>query len=440
MASNNNTNIKEIKIDEDYGVITPLNLSDEKDDLLEIQCLLRESDCEEYRSSSSSSPQLATHKTVTTMALSRRRNFLVFSLMGTLSMLLGYILLQRNASKNEENSHDISKTNEQPMHDITSPLVTPIAAESETATTMATHTMDYTCPANVGIAINDKDGVFDYYKDDTAQHARQANNSEFEGFLDEQYGAWGITPNMHKALNANWIHWYGDHLLHSESKTIYESACGTGLTLFVIIQLLYEQYNITGIEAFGNEYIAENVVTANQFYDWAIGQYPELDVRKGRICRGDSTNLTSFVPTNSFDIVMTGYIDPIVDPLGLGLIENWQHEPWCNSKNESKQSLMKEEQKEINAWFALWASQMIALVKPGGIVIIESISQPRCDVGDWGGVTKEWWAQAIQEYEWDTQLGIDPTSLEIIDFDPLTQNEYIHDRYNVKLTKRKLIP
>eukprot|EP00957_Ditylum_brightwellii_P013379 1010459-Ditylum_brightwellii.AAC.1 len=73
---------------------------------------------------------------------------------------------------------------------------------------------------------------------------------------------------------------------------------------------------------------------------------------------------------------------------------------------------------------------MISLVKPGGIVIIESISKPRCEVGDWGGVSKEWWAQAIREYEWDTQLGIDPASLDIIDFDPPTHYNGLQDRYN----------
>uniref|UniRef100_A0A7S4VPU6 Methyltransferase domain-containing protein n=1 Tax=Ditylum brightwellii TaxID=49249 RepID=A0A7S4VPU6_9STRA len=316
--------------------------------------------------------------------------------------------------------------------------------------------LDYTCPANIGIAINDRDGFFEWYDHDTAQHALKANSSEFEDFLDEKYGAWGITPNEHKALNANWIHWYGDHLLHSESRTIYESACGTGLTLFIIIQLLYEQYDITGIEAFGNEYIAEDVVTANRYYDWAVEHYPELDLRKGRICRGDSTNLTSFVPTNAFDIVMTGSIDVIDDPLHLGVSDGEEHRRWCTSKSKVKQTSMKEEQKEINRWFALWASQMISLVKSGGIVIIEANSKPRCEVGAWGGVSKEWWAQAIQEYEWDTQLGIDPASLEIIDFDPSSQYEGLlsasldiidfdppthynglQDRYNVKMTKRK---
>uniref|UniRef100_A0A7S4RDK1 Methyltransferase domain-containing protein n=1 Tax=Ditylum brightwellii TaxID=49249 RepID=A0A7S4RDK1_9STRA len=452
MASNNNRNNADDKMDEDDGMI-PLELNDEEDDILEIQGLLGDSDRDGSWISSSRSPQFATRKTrrrttarISTFSL--RKKFLGLLVMGTLSMFLGYILMPKKASENKENSNHTSNKDKQPSHDITSPLVTSAETETETSTEITSQTseentvdpaafLDYICPTNIGIAINDRDGFFEWYDDDTAQHALKANNSEFEGFLDEEYGSWGITPNERKALNANWIHWYGDHLLHSESRTIYESACGTGLTLFIIIQLLYEQYDITGIEAFGNEYIAEDVVTANRYYDWAVEHYPELDLRKGRICRGDSTNLTSFVPTNAFDIVMTGSIDVIDDPLHLGVSDGEEHRRWCTSKSKVKQTSMKEEQKEINRWFALWASQMISLVKSGGIVIIEANSKPRCEVGAWGGVSKEWWAQAIQEYEWDTQLGIDSASLDIIDFDPPTHYNGLQDRYNVKMTKRK---
>mmetsp|Transcript_2768 Transcript_2768/g.4041 ORF Transcript_2768/g.4041 Transcript_2768/m.4041 type:complete len:114 (-) Transcript_2768:4938-5279(-) len=62
MASNNNRNNADDKMDEDDGMI-PLELNDEEDDILEIQGLLGDSDRDGSWISSSRSPQFATRKT-----------------------------------------------------------------------------------------------------------------------------------------------------------------------------------------------------------------------------------------------------------------------------------------------------------------------------------------------------------------------------------------
>eukprot|EP00957_Ditylum_brightwellii_P155626 11846255-Ditylum_brightwellii.AAC.1 len=80
--------------------------------------------------------------------------------------------MQKEASENKENSHHTSNKDKQPTHDITSPLVTPAEAEAETTTGIISQTseentvnpaafLDYTCPANIGSAINDRDGFFE---------------------------------------------------------------------------------------------------------------------------------------------------------------------------------------------------------------------------------------------------------------------------------------
>ena len=240
------------------------------------------------------------------------------------------------------------------------------------------------------------------------------------------------------------MHWYAEAYESlglgnntDTTRTIYESACGTGLTMFVNLELLQEQYNITNIEVHGNEYIAEDVITANHFYDLVQEKNNpvnnNLNTHKGRICHGDSTNL-SFVPANAFDIVFTGYIDPVVDPLELHLSDR-KYSLYCHSESSSKrQELMRKEQALVEDWFALWTRQMIRLAKPGGTIIIESISRPKCEVGDWGGVSPEWWKDvAAKKYGWDAV--IDTESIVHMEFEPTRKFKGLHDRYNVKMVK-----
>lgn len=304
----------------------------------------------------------------------------------------------------------------------------------------------YQCAKSIAKAANDKGGIFGLYDEDTVRHFNAFNES-VENLLNMEYGAWGITPNQRKELNSHWVHWYADALLGDSDpsqlsgnrniqKTFYESACGVGLTLYVILELLQERYNITGLEVYGNEYMMEDVITANNFYHrQEISDNSPLHLKKGRICHGDSTNLT-FVPSNAFDVVMTGYIDPIVDPLKLQLSRK-EHKKYCASDDKDQMEAIRQEQELVEDWFAAWAGEMIRITKPGGTIVLESISQERCLVGDWGGVAKTFWANvAVEKYGWSND--IDPAAIAVMDFDVTNKNKHLHDRYNVKMVKKKV--
>jgi SAM-dependent methyltransferase len=306
-------------------------------------------------------------------------------------------------------------------------------------TTAAMPTVSYKCPAQIANAANDKDGIFDLYNRDTERHANRTKISINE-LLNMKYGAWGISPRQREALDAPWIHWYAESLQamavtrgsKSSPLTIYESACGVGLTLYGILELLAAWYNIVGLEVYGNDYIADDVVSANRFYWERQQDKTAFPLRLGHICHGDSTNLT-FVPTGSFDLVMTGYLDPIVDPLNLHLSDD-EHEEYCKSNDPEKQQLMLQEQALVEDWFAVWTGEMIRIAKPGAAIFVESIAHPRCQFGDWGGVEKEWWELAVHKYGWpiDMEIGIDT-----IDFNPTRQYAGLSDRYNVKMIKKQ---
>jgi hypothetical protein len=326
----------------------------------------------------------------------------------------------------------------------------------------------YRCPLAISTkAANDKDHAFDVYAQDTKLHMMELlHGGDVDGdqssilldnLLHETYGAWGITPLQRKALTARWVHWYAEALLNNNNnhgksldesrnqhpKTIYESACGVGLSLLVLLQLLQERYNITGLEVYGNEYILDNVITGNWIYRQLLVLAQQtssslLQVQTGRICQGDSTNL-SYVPSNAFDVVFTGYIDPIVDPLEL----KWtraQYQEYCRSSRSNTKTntslLLKQEQQRVEDWYAKWVGEMIRIAKPGATIVVETISVPKCRmVKGWGGVARKWWKDSVQRsyYSWSRE--IDPTSIEIIDFDPDRTYSQLRNRYNVKMIK-----
>lgn len=63
---------------------------------------------------------------------------------------------------------------------------------------------------------------------------------------------------------------------------------------------------------------------------------------------------------------------------------------------------------------------MVRIAKPGKAVIVEQVSHPYCDeYRDWGGVAKEWWKPAIEQYGWD----VDPASI-IMEKDEIFTNRY----------------
>mmetsp|Transcript_13220 Transcript_13220/g.38046 ORF Transcript_13220/g.38046 Transcript_13220/m.38046 type:complete len:246 (-) Transcript_13220:25-762(-) len=200
--------------------------------------------------------------------------------------------------------------------------------------------------------------------------------------------------------------------------SIFESACGIGLNLFATLEILQEYSNITHLNVYGNEYLSESTVQANRILQLLTNsQGAGNQVRS--ICQGDSSDL-SFIPADSFDLVFTGYITPLQDPLNMDIEggESGLHRlkrnclaiPKLNETSRWKavkvRDMMQERQ---NEWFSNWFQQMIRIAKPGSPVIVEEVAPPLCqDPSDWGGVSRQFWQTGVGIYGWD----VDPESLE----------------------------
>jgi hypothetical protein len=62
-------------------------------------------------------------------------------------------------------------------------------------------------------------------------------------------------------------------------------------------------------------------------------------------------------------------------------------------------------QRKQEDFYAAWVGEMIRIAKPGSAVIIEHVSQPKCDDrNDWGGVSKAWWTIAVERYHWPVDI------------------------------------
>jgi SAM-dependent methyltransferase len=230
----------------------------------------------------------------------------------------------------------------------------------------------------------------------------------------------------------NWGHSYGE-VKHGMSRfkkkyfvpnlasgmSIYESACGIGLNLFMTLEILKKK-NVEGITVYGNDYVGDSVRVANQLL--ASGSLPG-NSGFGLICQADSTNL-QHIPDNSFDLVFTGYISPMLDPLEWGGDEPFtKYTQLCEATEESdpeKFSLNIEAQRRQDTWYRSWVEEMIRIAKPGAPVIVEQVSYPQCEaVYDWGGVHPSFWERNIEDHGWD----IDPESIKYMD-DTIFRHRY----------------
>jgi hypothetical protein len=202
---------------------------------------------------------------------------------------------------------------------------------------------------------------------------------------------------------------------------IYESACGIGLNLFMTLEIIQEAARQTAenITIYGNEYVAPSAEIARQLADANDPDtflFKSVNGRLGSICTADSMNLSAFVPADTFDIVYTGYITPMLDPLQLNgtVNDNFrQYGEHCekslrtaeddSSINESKK-LAKLAQERQNDWYWQWVGEMIRIAKPGAPIIIEQVFFPLCEaIFDWGGVAPTFWKGAVRKYDWDVE-------------------------------------
>lgn len=89
------------------------------------------------------------------------------------------------------------------------------------------------------------------------------------------------------------------------SAHIFESAIGIGLNTFLTLESIQEVRPLVDIKVFGVDYVAESVSTANELLPALL---PQVNASLGAICQGDSSDLGSFVPEDSMDLVFCGYI------------------------------------------------------------------------------------------------------------------------------------
>jgi hypothetical protein len=147
------------------------------------------------------------------------------------------------------------------------------------------------------------------------------------------------------------------------------------MNLFMTLEILRDVKGIKNLVVYGDEYIPESVQVANAIA--RIGALP-ADGQLGTICQGDSTDL-KYVPPNSFDLVYTGYIAPLVDPLGLnkGSDENFSvYTAHCEQEDEESVQKRRDAQQRQNHWYAAWVQEMIRIARPGAPIIVEQVSYP----------------------------------------------------------------
>lgn len=162
----------------------------------------------------------------------------------------------------------------------------------------------YTCPATD----NQPDGAdnFDPIRFQNHYLSAETHTQELDEFVanfrDEIYDDWSQTYTQMKSGMTAWKQRAIVPHVQAGDK-IYESAIGLGLNAFMTLEIIQEEKGPIQVEVHGNEYLVKSTQRANEFLNRVLPS----KVHKGNICVGDSTNI-SYVPSNAFDLVYTGYI------------------------------------------------------------------------------------------------------------------------------------
>lgn len=280
-----------------------------------------------------------------------------------------------------------------------------------------------TCPRIQDLeATNDSGESFDEYYGKVSRNITTDKNDFLATFRTKDYDGWGKTYDVMKEGMKPFKSEYFLPYLKKGSK-IYESACGIGLNLLMTLEILQEESGKsngspgTAITVYGNEYVQESV----ELSDMVLGKgVLPAGNRRGAVCQGDSTNL-SHVPSDAFDLVFTGYITPIQDPLGIDQTDDWgKYTAICRTLKDARkydwmgQALWNIALEKQHDWYGKWVGEMARIAKPGAPVIVEQVSQNYCtNQDDWGGVNMTFWHQAAADntYNWN----IDPDSIEMVD-------------------------
>jgi hypothetical protein len=250
-----------------------------------------------------------------------------------------------------------------------------------------------------------------------------ANNvTEFLSvFRQAEFDNWGHSYEEVKKGMYSWKSRMFRDLKNGAS--IYESACGVGLNMYMTLEIVQEELGLTDLTVYGNEYVPESVDVAREVWNVDRRESLPCSAIQGRICTGDSTDLHD-VPSAAFDLVYTGYITPMMDPLNLNGTSDSNYARLteiCESKGNPEQvKLAVKAQERQDDWYGQWVGQMIRIAKPGAPVIVEQVSYSFCSaIFDWGGVDQDFWPAAIERYQWD----VDPDSF-VFERDTIFRKRY----------------
>jgi len=248
-----------------------------------------------------------------------------------------------------------------------------------------------------------------------AAHIMQNMTSYIENFHHEEYDAWGYSYDH---IKSNYIEWKVQAFADVKSGDwIYESAAGLGLNLLMTAEILEQEKGVRDLVLFGNEYVEQSVMIAKKLHD-SHKMFPSSTIM-GQFCPGDSRDL-SYIPDNIFDVVFSGYITPLQDPLEYG--EDWSKQTRLDCDADPN---AVERAHAIQAdWYRVWVGEMIRIAKNGAPVIVEQVSRPLCDEeDDWGGVDRSFWM---------TLEGVDPKFTYFVD------DTIFHSRrYHVFMRKKE---
>jgi hypothetical protein len=230
----------------------------------------------------------------------------------------------------------------------------------------------FACPCTNSTSISNADQNARYSKANLRIVQNVSNYLSI--FRNMEFDDWGHSYEEVKKGSFHWKSTYFAEL--KDNSTMYESACGIGMNLFMTLDILQELMVAKNIVVYGNDHDPESVRVAN---DIARRRVLPAGGQLGTICEGDSTKL-QHVPSGRFDLVFTGHISPLQDPLGLNLEtadENYAvYKALCEKQDEESKHKIRQAQNRQNRWYAEWVQEMIRIAKPGASVIAEQVSNP----------------------------------------------------------------
>jgi hypothetical protein len=310
----------------------------------------------------------------------------------------------------------------------------------------------YSCPTIRTKAENDQGDSLDHYRKEARSLAdvfyKAAESKQPVELEDIFYDGYGQTYDNQKENNRAFkVKYFCPYLKSGDA--IYESASGSGLNLLMTLEILDFNCNINNLVIGGNDYIEENV--KNAIYVHSVLK-PALS-QSSYFCVADSASsstehnrnpfaISGHVPAKSFNLVYTGYIEPMIDPIGILDVEEsktyyerttdivnllcgseggfYEQQTWWAAQRVAYEYELAQEE-----WFAKWVHELIRIAKKDAPIIIENVPPRLCDHTTdvrFSGVAKEFWKNGVEKYGWD----VSEISVTIVD------KTYPHEgRYNV---------